>query len=61
MKGFGNDHYCCQAGLQFQGVDINLIYMKRQILTLAFADAWLLIIVCIPFYGIPFHVRAERS
>jgi hypothetical protein len=34
---------------------------KRQVPTVAIADAWLLLIVYIPFYGTPFHVHAERS
>ena len=34
---------------------------KRQVPTVAIADAWLLLIVYIPFYGMPFHVHAERS
>jgi hypothetical protein len=31
MKGCGNDHYCCQDGLQLQVFDINLIYMKNKL------------------------------
>ena len=57
VKGCGNDHYCCQVRLQLQGFDINLIYMKKQVLTPAIADAWSLLIVCIPFSGMSFHVH----
>ena len=57
MKGCEKGHYCCQVSLLFQGFDINLIYMKRQVQTPSIADAWLLLIACIPFYGMPFHVN----
>ena len=57
MKERGNDHYCCQVGLQLQGFYINLIYMQRHVQTPANDNAWLLLIDCIPFYGMPFHVH----
>jgi len=59
MKRFWNDHYCCQVSLQFQGFDINLIYMKRQVLTPAITDAWPLLMAYIPFYGKPFFAQGS--
>ena len=61
MKGCENDHYYCQVVLQLQGFVINLIYMKRQVPTVAIAGAWLLLIVYILFCGKPIQVRAEHS
>jgi len=61
LKRFRNHHSGYQVDLHFEGLNINLIYMKKQVLTASFADTWPLLIACIPIYGMPFHVRAERS
>jgi hypothetical protein len=56
MKGFENDHYCCQVVLQFQGFDINLIYMKNKFRNHQFSTFRYYLSLAYPFCGMPFHV-----